>query len=39
MTSSEHEASGEGYERIDQYDPARIDEISGHYRPILERHR
>jgi GTP cyclohydrolase I len=36
MTSSEHEASGEGYERIDQYDPARIDEISGHYRPILE---
>jgi GTP cyclohydrolase I len=36
MASSEHEPTGEGYERIDQYDPARIEEISGHYRPILE---
>ena len=40
----EHEGSrrtsepiqGEGYERIDQYDPASIEEISGHYGHILE---
>ena len=36
MTSTEHEPTGEGYERIDQYDPARIEQISGHYAQILE---
>jgi GTP cyclohydrolase IA len=36
MASSEHEPSGEGYERIDQYDPALIERISGHYGAILE---
>jgi GTP cyclohydrolase IA len=36
MTSREHETSGEGYERIDQYDPALIERISGHYGHILE---
>lgn len=32
---SEHETSGEGYERIDQYDPERIARISAHYGQIL----
>ena len=36
MVSREHEPEGEGYERIDQYDPALIERISGHYRQILE---
>jgi len=36
MTSSEHEPTGEGYERIDQYDTALIDRIAGHYSEILE---
>ena len=36
MASSEHETSGEGYERIDQYDPALIERISTHYHHILE---
>lgn len=36
MTSTEHEPTGEGYERIDQYDPARIEQISGHYAQILQ---
>ena len=36
MVSSEHETTGEGYERIDQYDPARIDRIAGHYGEILQ---
>ena len=36
MVSSEHEPTGEGYERIDQYDPALIERISGHYGHILE---
>jgi GTP cyclohydrolase I len=35
MVSSEHEPIGEGYERIDQYDPALILRISGHYEEIL----
>jgi GTP cyclohydrolase I len=35
MASSEHEPTGEGYERIDQYDPASIERISGHYGHIL----
>lgn len=33
--ASEHETSGEGYERIDQYDPQRIARISDHYGHIL----
>ncbi|MBL7962984.1 MAG: GTP cyclohydrolase I FolE [Flavobacteriales bacterium] len=36
MVSREHEPTGEGYERIDQYDPALIDRIAGHYGHILE---
>lgn len=36
MASSEHETTGEGYERIDQYDPAAIDRIAGHYGEILD---
>ncbi len=36
MVSREHEPEGEGYERIDQYDPALIERISGHYGQILE---
>lgn len=36
MASREHETTGEGYERIDQYDPALIDRIAGHYGEILE---
>ena len=36
MASGEHETSGEGYERIDQYDPKRLAEISGHFAPILK---
>lgn len=36
MASREHESSGEGYERIEQYDPALIERISGHYGHILE---
>ncbi len=36
MASSEHESTGEGYERIDQYDPALIDRIAGHYGHILD---
>lgn len=36
MVSSEHEPTGEGYERIDQYDPALIERISGHYGHILD---
>ncbi|MBX2978040.1 MAG: GTP cyclohydrolase I FolE [Flavobacteriales bacterium] len=35
MANSEHETTGEGYERIDQYDPASIERISGHYGEIL----
>jgi GTP cyclohydrolase IA len=35
MASSEHETTGEGYERIDQYDTALIERISGHYGEIL----
>lgn len=34
--ASEHETSGEGYERIDQYDPQRIARISDHYGHILK---
>jgi GTP cyclohydrolase I len=33
---SERESQGEGYERIDQYDPALIKDISGHYGHILQ---
>ncbi|MEX1131619.1 MAG: GTP cyclohydrolase I FolE [Flavobacteriales bacterium] len=36
MVSSEHEPTGEGYERIDQYDPELIERISGHYGEILK---
>lgn len=36
MVSREHEPEGEGYERIDQYDPALIERIGGHYGQILE---
>ncbi len=36
MASTEHETTGEGYERIDQYDPALIERIGGHYGHILE---
>jgi GTP cyclohydrolase I len=36
MASGEHETSGEGYERIEQYDPALIERIAGHYGHILE---
>ena len=35
MVSREHEPEGEGYERIDQYDPALIARISGHCGEIL----
>ena len=35
MVSGEHEPTGEGYERIDQYDPALILRIGGHYEEIL----
>jgi GTP cyclohydrolase I len=35
MGSSEHEPTGEGYERIDQYDPELIKRIGGHYGEIL----
>ncbi len=35
MVSREHEPTGEGYERIDQYDPALIDRIAGKYGEIL----
>jgi GTP cyclohydrolase I len=34
--ASEHEPGGEGYERIDQYDPERIVRISAHYGEILK---
>jgi GTP cyclohydrolase I len=33
---SEHETGGEGYERIDQYDPERITRIGRHYSGILK---
>ncbi|MDX9751833.1 MAG: GTP cyclohydrolase I FolE [Flavobacteriales bacterium] len=33
--ASEHETSGEGYERIDQYDPASTERIGAHYADIL----
>jgi GTP cyclohydrolase IA len=36
MVSSEHETTGEGYERIDQYDPELIERIGGHYGEILK---
>jgi len=36
MASSEHEPTGEGYERIDQYDPELIERIGGHYGEILK---
>ncbi|MFN6177132.1 MAG: GTP cyclohydrolase I FolE [Flavobacteriales bacterium] len=36
MASGEHEPIGEGYERIDQYDPKLIERISGHYGHILK---
>src|SRR5690606_8984022 len=32
----EHEATGEGYERIDAYDPKGVQRISGHYDDILK---
>lgn len=35
MASFEHETTGEGYERIDQYDEERIERISAHYGDIL----
>ncbi len=35
MATSEHETTGEGYERIDQYDEAKIQQISSHYGDIL----
>lgn len=35
MASSEHETTGEGYERIDQYDDGKIQRISSHYGDIL----
>ena len=35
MASSEHEITGDGYERIDRYDDARIERISKHYGEIL----
>src|SRR5690606_24021997 len=35
MASSEHEPTGEGYERIDQYDPALVERIAVHYSDIL----
>ena len=35
MASSEHEIHGEGYERIDQYDPVSIKRIGDHYTDIL----
>lgn len=35
MASGEHEVGGEGYERIDQYDPEAIARIGGHYADIL----
>lgn len=35
MASSEHEITGDGYERIDKYDEARIERISKHYGEIL----
>ena len=35
MASSEHEIQGEGYERIDQYDPVSIKRIGDHYSDIL----
>ncbi len=35
MANSEHETTGEGYERIDQYDDAKIQQISSHYGDIL----
>lgn len=35
MATSEHESTGEGYERIDQYDDAKIQQISSHYGDIL----
>ena len=34
--ASEHDTGGEGYERIDQYDPERIARISAHYGEILK---
>lgn len=36
MASSEHETTGEGYERIDQYHPAAISRIADHYQDILK---
>lgn len=35
MASSEHEVHGEGYERIDQYDPVSIKRIGDHFTDIL----
>ena len=35
MVSREHETGGEGYERIDQYDPKLIERIGEHYKDIL----
>jgi len=35
MVSREHEIQGEGYERIDQYDPVSIKRIGDHYTDIL----
>jgi GTP cyclohydrolase I len=35
MVSREHETTGEGYERIDQYDPTLISRIADHYTDIL----
>ena len=36
MANGEHEIGGEGYERIDQYEPAAIERIGGHYADILQ---
>ena len=36
MASGEHEVGGEGYERIDQYEPEAIERIGGHYADILQ---
>ncbi|MCB0809588.1 MAG: GTP cyclohydrolase I FolE [Flavobacteriales bacterium] len=36
MANGEHEIGGEGYERIDQYEPAAIERIGGHYEDILK---
>ena len=36
MANGEHEIGGEGYERIDQYEPAAIERIGSHYEDILK---